>query len=420
RARAAARAGRGRARRPRRAPAGLGRAGARGARRGLDGVRRARGPGRRPRAGGLPQRRLAGRAGGRAGPGEPGRPAPVHRADAHRRVPRRARLRTAHRAARQGRRDRVRRELRPLRAHRPGVRPRRRAGPRRRHAAPDRGRLRRPQRLPDLVGDRRGQLAGPRHPARRRARGPPAQLRHPRRRGTHHADGRVPARRLGDRRRHAQQRRPLARGRLLRGRPRPRLRHPRQPLHAVRRVPDPRPVHPGRVRAPGTRPGRARPAHGRDPARHEPLAVGARTAPGRLGRGRRRQRVRHDAGRRSHRRAGGPGRDARGLPADAGVLAVDAGVLRGDPRRRRPRRAGAGRPPAGRVPHRRGRGAGRAGQRHHPGRRRARPRGPVGMGARAAPRPAGPGLAHGVLPRPVPDHLLRAPGPGTGLAPRPV
>ena len=125
---------------------------------------RARRPARRAGAGGLPQRGRAGVREGAAGPREPARRARVRRAgapiDGFRAAPRR---RAAERAARQGRRADLHRELRAQRRRGPALRPADRSPARRRDGAARRRRVRRAQRLADLAAGRRRQLDGPRH-----------------------------------------------------------------------------------------------------------------------------------------------------------------------------------------------------------------------------------------------------------------
>ena len=90
------------------------------------------------------------------------------------------------------------------------------------------------------------------------------------------------------------------------------------------------------------------------------------------------------------------------------VLAEHPHLLRGDLRRRRPRARLPRRPPARPARHRRRAPAGTCRSRSSPATRPSLDRiSGVGLAGRPEARPAGPGLADGRLPRPVPDRLRR-------------
>ena len=199
------------------------------------------------------------------------------RADPLRRTPT-GRLLTG--PARQGRAVRVRRELRP--GGGPGLDdgPRRRPGPRRRHPTARRGRLRLPQRLPDLADLRGDQLAG----ALDAAVGPvgrqPAALRRADDQPPAHAEPGVRAGRLAHRQRRAGEHARLAAGGVLPLRPALRLPQRRLPRAPVRLPDDARPVHARRLPPARARAAAPQAGDGRDRPDHQPRTLVPYAAPG--------------------------------------------------------------------------------------------------------------------------------------------
>ena len=143
----------------------------------------------------------------------------------------------------------LRRVLRPLGAGQPALRPDRQRGARRGRGPARRRRPRDALGLPDRAHGRRPELARP----RQRALGPrhrqPGPLPRAARQPAPHAPAPGAGRRLADRGGDAGDHPRLARGRLLRLRPRARGRRPRLPRPAVQLGDHARPVHPRRLRA---------------------------------------------------------------------------------------------------------------------------------------------------------------------------
>ena len=206
------------------------------------------------------------------------------------------------------------------------------------------------QRLPHLADLRRPQLAGALHPAVGHPGRRPAALRPARPARPPHPHLGVQAGRVAGRRRHAGEPPGMAGGlQLLPLRRDLRPPQPRLPRPGLRPAADARPVHAAGPPAPRAR--RAPPAAAvrRGRPHLEPRAVDAHPPADRLGRRRRRLRLRPRPGGAVHegravrrRRAG-----ARRLRALDRVLAEHAVLVRAALRRRRPRARRPRRPPAG-------------------------------------------------------------------------